>query len=43
VQGTANAFYNQNAINQLLNGGSTVQYGNNTIYGDGPVGGGGGT
>ncbi len=26
VQGTANAFYNQNAINQLLNGGSTINY-----------------
>lgn len=30
VTGAANAFYGQNALNQILNGGSTVKYGNDS-------------
>lgn len=45
IQGGANAFYGQNALNQILNGGSTVQYspganytqGNTMNTGDGYV------
>ena len=39
IQGAANSFYSQNALNQLLNGGSTVQYQQGVVTG-GPVGGG---
>lgn len=32
IQGGANAFYGQNALNQILSGGSTVKYGNPGSY-----------
>jgi hypothetical protein len=41
ITGAANTFYGQNALNQILNGGSTVKYpgGSNTIVDTGNIGG----